>query len=164
MAAPDLPSIYQALLKILAIINALIEQRMPKKSRIKDWATIIQKHEGHFEGSRSFRNHNPGNIKFGPYAKMLGAYGKDDKDFARFYSYEEGFAALCQYLRDAAGWYLIPYRQYAKKIGKTQETFTLLDFFNVYAPPSDNNDSNRYADVVAEHLGVSVDTPIKTLL
>jgi hypothetical protein len=162
---PDLPAIYQSLLKIKALIDAIIASRMTTKSRIKEWATIIQKHEGYFEGSRSFRNNNPGNIKFGPYAKTwLKAYGQDDKGFARFYSYDDGFEALCQYLRDAAGWYLIPYKQYAKKVGKTHDTFTLNDFFHVYAPESDDNDSNRYAEVVAQHLGISRSTPIKDLL
>lgn len=36
------------------------------------------------DGSRSFRNNNPGNIKMGPLARSMGATEADDKGFARF--------------------------------------------------------------------------------
>lgn len=158
----------QALLKALAFLQSL----QKPMSRIEDWAEAIKIHEGWFppqpgypNGSRSYRNANPGNIKYGPYAKaFLGAYGQDEKGFARFPSYSVGFEALCQYLRDAAEWHLIPYKTYAKNHGLTHETFTLRHFFEVYAPSGDDNDPGNYARAVATRLGVSEDTPIKRLL
>jgi hypothetical protein len=44
-------------------------------------------------GSRSFRNRNPGNIKYGPFAERLGATGKDAGGFAIFPSDEAGAKA-----------------------------------------------------------------------
>jgi hypothetical protein len=158
----------QALLKALAFLQS----RMKPQSRITEWAEAIKIHEGWFPpssghpvGSRSWRNNNPGNIKFGPYARTwLDAYGEDDKGFARFYSYDDGFEGLCRYLRDVAGWHMIPYKAYAKKHGIPPEAFNLYHFFDVYAPASDNNAPRHYAEVVAKRIGVAPETPIKNLL
>ena len=43
-------------------------------------------------GDRSTRNHNPGNIEFGNYARSMGAIGTDGR-FAVFPSREVGLAA-----------------------------------------------------------------------
>ena len=43
---------------------------------------------------QSYRNNNPGNIEYGEFAKSCGANGQDDKGFARFESYLDGFNAL----------------------------------------------------------------------
>lgn len=40
--------------------------------------------EGKGDGSRSFKNHNPGNIKYGPWEKANGAIGADANGFAIF--------------------------------------------------------------------------------
>ncbi len=40
-------------------------------------------------GSRSWRNNNPGNIEYGPFARSMGATGTDGR-FAKFPSYEAG--------------------------------------------------------------------------
>lgn len=43
-----------------------------------------------YGGSRSWRNNNPGNLKFGPVAKELGATGADTQGFAIFPDYATG--------------------------------------------------------------------------
>lgn len=161
----QLAAIYSRLQTIAATLAAYAQSLMPRKSRIKDWALAIQEHEGWFVGSRSYRNNNPGNMKYGTYVKTWGnAYGQDDKGFARFYSYDDGFDCLCGFLRDTANWLMIPYRAYAQKHGISRDEFSLLDFFEVYAPSGDDNDPHRYAEVVAMRLGVPPETPIKDLL
>lgn len=69
----------------------------------------IQTHEGWSEpstkyptGTRSYRNNNPGNIKYGSFAQSCGAIGKDDKGFAKFPDYLDGFNALKSLVRNAA--------------------------------------------------------------
>lgn len=121
-----------------------------EKGALERWAEAIKKHEGWFVGSRSYRNHNPGNFKYTSYTKSLGATGKDRGDFCIFKNYEAGWNALLQFLKDAQNNKLIYYKGH----------MTLGRFFEVYAPRSDNNDSRRYAEVVAKAIGVSVDTRI----
>lgn len=53
----------------------------------------IQVHEGWFEGSRSFRNNNPGNIEYGNFAITKGAVRSDGR-FAIFPDYQTGRNAL----------------------------------------------------------------------
>ena len=54
------------------------------------WENIAQTA---FGGSRSFRNKNPGNIKYGDYAKEHGATGADTEGFAIFPNMETGTSA-----------------------------------------------------------------------
>jgi hypothetical protein len=118
-------------------------------SRIKDWASAIQHEEGFFQGSRSFRNNNPGNLKLTDYTKSLGASGVDKNNFCIFPTFDKGMQALCQFLTDACNNKLKPYRN-----------CSLLQFTKIYAlPPNDN-----YANGVALALNVSVDIKIKELL
>jgi len=63
------------------------------------WADAIQQHEGWFPGSRSFRNNNPGNLKF---SGQFGAVGADANGFAIFPDYDTGREALIADLRAKA--------------------------------------------------------------
>src|SRR4029079_17524757 len=72
----------------------------PKPNLLTKFCLAIQEHEGWLvpgkdypKGSRSYRNNNPGNIKYGDFAKSCGAIRKDDKYFAVFESYLDGFNA-----------------------------------------------------------------------
>jgi hypothetical protein len=60
------------------------DRRLTDTPREKEAAAA---HEG---TSRSFRNRNPGNIKYGQVAKDFGAVGKDEKGFAIFPSNAAG--------------------------------------------------------------------------
>jgi hypothetical protein len=66
-------------------------------------ADAIQKQEGFYPGSRSYRNNNPGNIKLGSFAKQYGATEADDQGHAIFPDYALGRAALEALLRKHSG-------------------------------------------------------------
>ena len=137
---------------------------MPKDRVIK-WAEGIKNHEGWFTGSRSFRNNNPGNFKYGPLMRSYGATGEDIGGFAKFPSYEKGWNALVNFLKEARRNNLIAYRQIAIDRKRPGNIPTLADFFDVYAPSSDDNDPKAYAKSVASYIGdgVTVDTPVSQI-
>ena len=82
----------------------------------------MQKHEGFFPGSRSFRNNNPGNIEYGAFAKAHGAIGSDGR-FAKFPSYQAGRGAQENLLFESGGY----------------KNLTLGQAINRWAPGSENN-------------------------
>lgn len=64
----------------------------------------MQNREGYFPGSIAYKTNNPGNIKFGDFARSLGAVdsgikGQDGGTFAKFPSYEAGKAAQMALLK-----------------------------------------------------------------
>jgi hypothetical protein len=77
---------------------------------------------------RGVRNNNPGNIRYGEFAKRLGATGKDDKGFAIFPDYKSGEQAIAK---------LLDTRSYKNLTGKQA--------MMRYAPPSENNTSKYIA-------------------
>jgi hypothetical protein len=62
----------------------------PKKSRLAEWTAAIQSFEGWFPGSVSYRNKNPGNLK---YTGQRKAIGRDAQNHAIFASYKDGYDA-----------------------------------------------------------------------
>jgi len=80
----------------------------------------------------SFRNNNPGNIRWNP--RIKGVIGKDARGFAIFSSKFAGLAAMKSLL---AG--------YVKKGYNTIEKI-----LNRYAPPTDNNNTEAYIQFVAQ--------------
>lgn len=97
------------------------------------------------EGTRAWRNNNPGNIEYGSFAKSHGAVGTDGR-FAVFPSYEAGRKAKEALLFESKG-----YR------GKT-----LRQAINRYAPPVEN-DTGAYVAAVARGAGVAPDTPLSAM-
>ena len=90
----------------------------------------IEKFEGNAPDSLSVRNNNPGNLKF---MNQPGAV-KGDKDFAKFTDYKTGKNALMNQIKlDASR-------------GHTVESFIYK-----YAPPSDNNPTDKYVDFVTDN-------------
>lgn len=108
---------------------------------VEAWAAAIKKHEGYFPGSRSYRNNNPGNLR------VTGDKGRDKDGFGIFSSYELGWQALKADLRAKL-------RKYP--------SMTVAQIMERYAP-SVENDSKRYAQVVASALGVSTETTLADL-
>lgn len=96
-------------------------------------------------GTRAWRNNNPGNIEYGPFAKAQGAVGTDGR-FAVFPTYEAGRVAKANLLWASKG-----YR--GKTIGEA---------INRYAPPFENNTAS-YASTVARAAGASTNTPMASL-
>jgi hypothetical protein len=113
----------------------------PVGSLLIEWATAIRDYEGR-PGDLSYRNNNPGNLRSvqGP--------------FLKFKTWEEGWKALLDYLTRAA----------TGKHKAYKPDFTLLRFFQTYAPSADSNNPDLYAKYVAKRLGVPVTTKIKTLI
>lgn len=97
------------------------------------------------EGTRAWRNNNPGNIRYGKFAKANGAVGSDG-EFAVFPSYEAGRKAKRELLFNSTG--------YAGK--------TIAQAITRYAPPSENN-TQAYIATVAESLGLPADTKLSDL-
>lgn len=193
---PYVPKVVEGL-ELVNFIKRIIQQFLaqfentmpkPKEDLLVRWAEAIKLHEGWFVGSRSYRNLNPGNFKgvLSAYMKSLGAIGRDKDGFMVFPSYEKGWQALLQFLRDSRENSLIPYRAFAtkrdenlRKAGKTEgpkdkkgrSVCTLNDYYQVYAPEGDNvvpgfqNDPHSYAREVAKYIGngVSVETPVDQL-
>jgi hypothetical protein len=127
-----------------------IKEEAPKP-KLDDFCLAIQKHEGWFEGSRSWRNRNPGNLRYVGQAKAIGA---DKSNFAIFATYEDGFNTLKGMIKNAVNG--------LSKVYTPEDTFT--DFFSKYAPSFDHNDPQNYAQVVAKSLGVGADYKIKDLV
>src|SRR3990167_8122284 len=122
-----------------------------EENKIEKLANAIQEYEGWYRGSRSWRNCNPGNLKF---ARQRRAIGKDDDGFAIFPDDETGFLALIHQIEIACN-------------GKSKvysPNDTLYGFFNKFAPSSDSNYPKKYAEDVAKKLGISPHTKLKDLL
>jgi hypothetical protein len=113
---------------------------------ISKMADAIQSFEGWSIGSTSFRNNNPGNLK---YNGQAGSTGMDDRGFAIFQSYAAGRQALENQLSlafNGSSQYYSP-------------SMSLYDFFSVYS----EDNSSAYAEYVAAQLGVSPDTQLSQL-
>ena len=82
----------------------------------------IQVHEGWYEGSRSYRNNNPGNITAGSFTERYGAVGSDGR-FAIFASYDDGRYALRVLLFNT----------------RVYPTLTVEEAIARYAPASEND-------------------------
>lgn len=143
-------------LRTISFLQRLLEklklkQPMPQEDKLTKFCLAIQKHEGYYPGSRSYRNNNPGNLK---YVKQPEATGKDNDGFAIFPTYSFGFDALKKMVRNAA-------------TGKSQvytPIMSIVAFFRKYAPAFDSNNPDHYAKVVADACGLSIFDPIKRLV
>lgn len=133
--------------------NTVMPIENVRESKLEVFAKAIQEHEGWFNGSRSYRNNNPGNLKFTTYTKSLGAIGKDNLNFCKFADYKSGFSALCRFVQDASNNQL-----------KSYHDCTIKTFFLSYAPSYDMNDPLAYAMAVAEKVGVKIDTRLSDII
>jgi hypothetical protein len=112
----------------------------PKQSKLEAFCLAIRTHEGWSPGSRSMRNNNPGNCRYSSvgYLDIYKPVTKDAQGFAVFKDYATGWLYLQNLIRE--------------KI-KAHPQWTLLQFFNNYAPAEDHNDPNAYAAAVGKRLG-----------
>lgn len=113
-------------------------------NRLTALALGIQKIEGYFKGSRSYRNNNPGNIEYGKRTISYGAIGTDGR-FAKFPDYETGLNALKRLITDV----------YINN--------TLFQMISKYAPPSEN-DTKSYANSLASALGVKITDKVSDII
>lgn len=110
---------------------------------IQDYEGYISPNSKYPDGSRAWQNKNPGNLRRGAWTL---AVGFDDKGFAIFKTYDDGFATLKAMIKNCA--------MGNSSIYKPSDS--LLDFFHRYAPVADNNNSAAYAEFVAKRMGVDV--------
>lgn len=113
----------------------------------KGW-TEVQNADGTIsrrEGTRAWRNNNPGNIEYGPFAKSMGAIGTDGR-FAVFSTPQAGAKAKESLLFGT----------------KAYEGKTINGAISKYAP-SFENDTKGYISKVAKAAGVSPDTKMSDL-
>lgn len=156
---PTLRSLLAAALsRLVGLLTAQKEAMIgaqPSDARLLEWAEAIKAHEGWFlpgtngypQGSRSYRNRNPGNMRYSPFET-----GKDG-GFSVFPNEQRGMEALVYQLRLATS-------------GRSKvysPDMTLLGFFSKWAPSADANDPEAYAEAVAKRLGVTPMTRIKDL-
>lgn len=121
---------------------------IPKEVLVNAMAKGIERFEGWYPGSRSYRNKNPFNVK---HVGQPLAIGKDDKGFCVFATYEDGMATGKKMILNAARGLSDVYKP----------TMNLYQFFALYAPDSDGNNSKVYAESVAQNMSVD---PAKFLL
>lgn len=111
------------------------------KATVREFALALQQFEGWFPGSMSYKNNNPGNLRWSPFSK------RSYKGFAVFDTYEQGLDALIYQINIAVKGNSLVY----------WKGMTFLDFFSVYAPSSDGNQPRKYATFIAQKLKVGVD-------
>lgn len=97
------------------------------------------------EGTRNWRNNNPGNLEYGPFAKSMGAIGTDGR-FAVFPSYDAGRSAKENLIFSSPNYKDLP----------------LSAAISRYAP-SFENDTQGYLNQVVSASGVSADTPMSQI-
>lgn len=130
-------------------INGIGAPQILPPSTVSTIASTIQQVEGYIppnaqypNGTLAYQNNNPGNLRYvGQAGATQGAGG-----FAKFPSYDAGVAALQNQIQIYAG-----------------QGLTIQQMMNIYAPASDGNDPNSYANTIASALGVSADTPLQSL-
>lgn len=97
-------------------------------------------------GTRTWRNNNPGNVKYGDHAKQYGAIGRDQENFAIFPDSATGAAAMKALL---------------KTTGKYRDA-TLPEVVTAYAPPNEN-DTSRYQQFILRVVDVDETTLVRDL-
>jgi len=139
------------LLSALASSLALLLKLKTEKSKLEKWAEAIKEYEGWSVGSRSYRNNNPGNLK---YVGQVLSTGADSMGFAIFKSYKDGWDTLLKMLKNAATGLSSVYRP----------ENSLFVFFSKFSPAADNNDPGAYALFVSHKIGVVPSVLIKELV
>jgi len=135
----------------LPLVETLPIKPVEARDLLQEFCLAIQEYEGFFKGSRSERNNNPFNLRFIGQGKAI---GKDDKGFARFQTYKDGFDTGKQMIfRACSGQSKVYYPE-----------MTITQFFGKYAPSNDGNDPDRYAKWICAKLKIPTTTQIKTLI
>ena len=137
-------------LKLLLQLLKIMQQPFIQ-SNLEKWADGIQESEGWVAGSRSYRNHNPGNLK---YAGQAGTTGPDKEGFCVFINDQLGFHALVRQLGIAC----------AGQSKAYSPDMTLKDFTIKYAQPKSEQALENYLKPIISRLGVPSDIQIKNIV
>lgn len=150
---------------LLDKLFALIAQKRKKgvEERLRQFCLAIQQHEGWFSGSCSYRGNNPGNLRWS--ATQIGVHTCGSGEFSMFKTYEDGFNALMHQVRIVANGTSKVYNERARALNlKDSSLLTISQFFAIYAPSSDNNNPQRYAEFVAQKVGLPTHAAMMDLL
>jgi hypothetical protein len=121
--------------------------------KIERLMIAIGEYEGWYErgskqfpnGSMSYRNHNPGNLRASPFAS----------------SSVDGYAV---FRNDFIGWMALHWDLMQKARGNTVTGLgpksTLRELIYIYAPPKDNNNSEKYLNFVLQKTGFKENTTL----
>ena len=107
--------------------------------------TIIKARDSSREGTRSWANNNPGNLRYSAWEDEYGAIGQDKDGFAIFESVQAGLDAQKHLLQSDS---------YAN--------LTLREAVYRYAPQIEN-DSEAYVRRIAQETGIATDRVLNTL-
>lgn len=97
-------------------------------------------------GTKSWRNKNAGNIRYGAYAKSKGAIGQDSDGFAMFASEDDGEKAREDLIFNS----------------KSYKDLSVDSMISKYAPPSENN-TKQYQSIARTATGTSGNTKLSML-
>lgn len=95
------------------------------------------------EGTISWRYNNPGNLKFGPFAREHGAVGPGWGGHSVFPNYSVGSHAKKELL-------FSPRKKYHR--------LTITEALAYYAPAYDGNNPDKYANYISSKIGVPAST------
>lgn len=168
------PSFLQNVEKLLrSLAEYLANQRLMEKPpeentvplerapTLEDLAFAVKSREGFGSpGAKTItEGNNPGALRWSPFMT-------DQKHgFAYFDTYEQGWKALLHQLRIVCNGTSPLYNAKARALGyKSCGELSLKEFFHIYSPESDGNDSNAYADFVAARLHVTVEYRLKDII
>lgn len=116
-------------------------------SRFEGWE--IPSAKNNYKGSLAYRNNNPGNLRSSIF--------EADKN--------QGFSVFKNSL---IGWNAFQYDIMQKCKGKTvtglRPSSTLRDLIYTWAPPSDNNNTEKYLDFIVKETGLNENFKIGDLL
>lgn len=130
--------------------NIHLEPTVPKRDFISEWSQASKLMEGWRPGSRSWRNHNPGNLKLGDYTRNFKYISVDAQNFLQFATDADGMSALCQFLQNAC----------EGKYSRYNPEKTLYEFYATYDVPEK---AGEYSAFVIEYLKIPATTKIKDL-
>ncbi len=119
---------------------------------IEKMALAIMNFEGYYQGSRSQRNNNPGNIRWSSSnfpSWMKGATGIDETGHVIFNSFESGWNALISLLK----------MMFNNTSSIYNSGMTLYQVFQKYA----EGNQKSYAESVARALGVSASSTLEEI-
>jgi len=132
---------------LIGVLIMIILGRRLVPKYVQDMALAIMNFEGYYDGSRSQRNNNPGNLRwFGDKIPWHGAVGVDETHHVIFDTFENGWNGLIKQLKLA----------FENRSRVYSDKDTLFSFFGKYAEAN----TNQYANYVALQLQVTPDTTL----
>jgi hypothetical protein len=138
-----------------APLKAVLSQVTPVTyplATVNNFCKAISEYEGNGPTDRATRNNNPGDCRY--HSSMGITVTQDKNGFAVFPTYADGWNYLIAKITNCVKGLSTTYPQ----------TFTILQFFNVYSPTLDSNDPQRYSIFVSAKLGVTNSYIMKDLI